>query len=137
MKQAAVKLISIGAVVAAICGVATSASASQIEKRYDVVLPGIQAPNYTPSDTKSKTSVDGWIDVTFIGGNYKENAQMCSLGGAYCGGGTKEHDIFAETGHDAKRLPNKYGSGTPLVVSLTTSSFTVYTVVAQGYWCAY
>jgi hypothetical protein len=137
VKQTAVKLISIGAVVAALCGVASSAAASQIEKRYDVVLPAFQIPEYTPADTNTQTNVDGWINVTFIGASYKENAQMCSLGGAYCGGGTKMHDIYRLAPHDDADLPNSYAKGTKLVTSLTTSSFVHTSVVAQGYWCAY
>jgi hypothetical protein len=134
MNQKRVKLLCILGLSAAFVGVAVPAAATNVNQGYNLVMPGLQVQVVTGQDLKTITNHYGFISVAFVGASYKANAVMCSLGGAYCGGGTKVHDLV---GGSNAQMPNVYGAGGKIVTGLTTSSFTAYSVQTTGKWCAF
>jgi hypothetical protein len=111
-------------------GIATPAFASNIGYYFNVVAPVFQGGAITGSQTKTTTGHWGFIDITSVGSSYKTNAQMCSLSGFYCGGGTK---VLNLDDFSSARLPQTYVAGTSVTAQLQISSFNTASVQVVGY----
>lgn len=122
----------IAALSAALVGAGGVAYAGTTYENFNSILPVGQFPASTTFQTKTSTGVSGNIRITSIGSTYQVDAQMCSLYGAYCGGGTKVY--YLDDG-DSSTLPNSYsGGGQHITSNLQTSTWNSVTVQVIGSW---
>ncbi len=126
------KTLSAVILTAAVAGIVAPAAASNILVAFNVVAPVFQGGVTTGNQPKTVTGHAASIEILTVGSAYKTNAQMCSLSGFYCGGGTKVLNL--DDGSTAQ-LPQTYVAGTDVTAQLQISSFNTASVSVVG-WLA-
>jgi len=111
--------------------VAGPAAAEVWSYYYNVTMPWGQQPRNTGVQDKWTSYKAGTISANSISGGYNIDAQMCSLSGLYCDGGTKIHNIPAN--HATYSLPNTYVAGPNRAINIQPSTWNFGNVTAIGY----
>lgn len=96
---------------------------------FNVTVPIWQGEKTTAAQTKAYGAGNGDLWIEAVGSTYKVDAQMCSLGGFYCNGGTK---IFGLDDWTGANLPNIYAAGTNVILKLWSASPNAVNVQVQG-----
>ncbi|MEO8527994.1 MAG: hypothetical protein ABI435_02850 [Pseudolysinimonas sp.] len=126
------RILAVSVVVAGLVGVGGVAWAGNSYVAFNLTLPVAQVAGNTASQTKATTGLAGNIHITSVGSTYTVDAQMCSLFGLYCGGGTK---VFGLNDGQSSTLQNSYGGGgSGMVAQLRIGSFNSVSVQVIGSW---
>lgn len=127
------KRIGVTVAVAIALAVAAPAVADGYAYYYNVTMPWGQQPRNTGVQEKTVAHGDGYIWVYDISDSYNIDAQMCTISGLYCGGGTKVYNLTdASGGTHTYHLPNTYSAGDNRAINIQPSTWNIGNVTSIG-----